>query len=416
MNKKMKALLDRINAKLASSQAHMEAGDAEAAAADMDEADVLQKAFELEERVYKAQQAMVPFQQPASMDAEGGEGVDKHFDGFRLIAKCLRGGALTQDERELIAPNADVANALVEKGLTTGNGAVNGENYLIPEDVDHTIRELRRNFKSAKELVTVIPTTTLSGAFTWEKGGATGLVSFDDGTDVPDGKAPEFKTVKWSISFKGAVIPISNILSVVEAAGLTAYLNNWFVKCAVISENADIFAALKKDKTATALPNLEALKDSIELDMDPDCLISGRIVTNQTGFNRMSKEKDATGRSYLQPDPVNTARKLFNGLPILVYSDAQLPNVGDKAPVYYGDTGAGVYFMEFKYLFFASSVHAAFTSNKTLMRVIEGYDVIEADKAAYCYGLIDAPTAATALDGGEPVAPLEQGGTAPLGE
>ena len=33
--------------------------------------------------------------------------------------------------------------------------------------------------------------------------------------------------------------------------------------------------------------------------------------------------------------------------------------------------------------------------NRTLMRVIEGYDVIQADAAAYCYGLLD-PAAANA--------------------
>lgn len=397
MNKKMKELLASINAKLASAAAHAEAKEPELAATDLDEVDELQKAFELEERVYKAQQRMVPLQVPGAGAGQGldgdGEGDDKekHFDGFRLMAKCLRGQALTDDERDLIEPDADVVKALTEKALLTGGNAVNGENYLIPEDVDLKIRELRRNLQSAKDIVTVIPTTTLSGGFTWENGAPVGLVSFDDGDDVPDSDDPKFKTVKFSISFKGAIIPISNILTAVEAAGLTAYLNRWFVRKAIISENSDIFDALKAGKTPEELDGLDALKDSIELDLDPDSLIGGVIVTNQTGFNLMSKEKDATGRSYLQPDPANSARKLFDGLPIRVFSNAQLPNVGGKAPVFYGNTESGVYFIEFKYTFFASSAHAGFTKNRTLMRVIEGYDVIEADKEAYCYGLIGAP-------------------------
>lgn len=395
MNKKMKELLAKINAKIASAQTHAEAGDAEKAAADLDAADLLQKDFELEERIYKAQQKQVPHQTPTPGDGDEPDHDDdekgKHFDGFRLMAKCLRGQALTDDERDLVEPDADVVKALTEKALITGGNAVNGENFLIPEDVDLKIRELRRNFQSAKDIVTVIPTTTLSGGFTWENGAPVGLVSFDDGDDVPDSDDPKFKTVKYAISFKGAIIPISNILTAVEAAGLTAYLNRWFVKKAIISENADVFAALKKDKTVKTLAGLDALKDSIDLDLDPDSLIGGIIVTNQTGFNLMSKQKDAAGNSYLQPDLANPARKLFNGLPIRVFSNAQLPDVTGKAPVFYGNTEEGVYFIEFKYMFFASSAHAGFVKNRTLMRVIEGYDVIEADKEAYCYGLLEAP-------------------------
>ena len=120
------------------------------------------------------------------------------------------------------------------------------------------------------------------------------------------------------------------------------------------------------------------------------------IVTNQTGWNVMDKAKDANGRPMLQPDPANATRKLFKHLPVHGFSDAQLPNdstSGTKAPFFYGDLKAGCYFVEFAYQFFDASAHAGFVKNRTLMRVIEGYDVIQADAAAYCYGLLD-PAAA----------------------
>ena len=119
------------------------------------------------------------------------------------------------------------------------------------------------------------------------------------------------------------------------------------------------------------------------------------VVTNQTGWNVMDKAKDANGRPMLQPDPANATRKLFKNLPVHVFSDAQLPNESTKAPIFYGDLKAGCYFVEFAYQFFDASAHAGFVKNRTLMRVIEGYDVIQADAAAYCYGLLD-PAAANA--------------------
>lgn len=389
MNKKMKELLAQINAKVASAQALMEVGEVEKAAAVMDEADVLQAEYDTEERIYAAQKRQLPPQaavpSPTAQDGqEGGQGAGKAVSGFALIAKCLRGERFTDAELDAITPSPEVAKALV-----TGANASNGESYLIPEDVDNTIRTLRRSFLSAKELVTVMPTTVLSGAYTWESGTPVELVSFDDGDAIPDGDEPSFKAVRYSIRFKGAIIPISNILTAVEAAGLTAYLNRWFVKKAVLTENKAIFAELKRGKTAKALAGLDDLQESLNLDLDPDCLIDGVIVTNQTGFNLMDKEKDAHGHKLLQPDPTKPTGKLFKGLPIKVFSDAQLPNEEGKAPVFYGNTKEGAYFIEFQYTYFAASAHAGFRNNQTLMRVIEGFDVIEADKEAYCYGLLE---------------------------
>jgi len=398
MNKKMKELLAQIDGKVASAQALMEAGETEKAAACMDEADKLQRDYDTEERIYNAQKRQVPAKpQPAhgGEEEDDGEGKEKSVSGFALIAKCLRGQPFTEDELEAITPEPEVAKALL-----TGTNAANGESYLIPEDVDNKINELRRRFVSAKELVTEMPTTVLSGSFTWENGAPVGLVAFDDGNDIPASDEPKFKNVKFAISFKGAIIPISNILTAVEAAGLTAYLNRWFVKKAVISENADIFAELKNGKEAKALTGMDDLQESLNLDLDPDCLIGGVIATNQTGFNLMDKEKDANGRKLLQPDPAKPTGKLFKGLPVKVYSDAQLPNVDGKAPVFYGDTKAGVWFIGFQYTFFASSAHAGFKKNQTLLRVIEGYDVIAADKEAYCYGLLAPAVAAASLSEG----------------
>ena len=380
MSKKMREIHAAMKSKFTEAQKAMDEGRLEEAAKLMDECDQLQKDFDLAKRLYEKEKGLVP-DEPEATEPETAP------SGFALIAKCLRGQAFTDQELETITPEPEVSKALL-----TGTNAANGESYLIPEDVDNTIRQLRRRFVSAKELVTVMPTSVLSGAFTWEDGQPAGLISFDDGSDVPAGGEPSFKNVKYTISFMGMVIPVSNILTAVEAAGLTAYLNHWFVKNAVISENKAIFEALAKDKAAKALSSLDDLQRSLNLDLDPDSLTEGLIATNQTGFNLMDQEKDADGHHLLQPDPTRPTGKVFKGLPVKVYSNAQLPDVDGKAPVFYGDTRSGIMFIEFQYTFFAASAHAGFRKNQTLMRVIEGFDVIEADKEAYCYGLL-APAA-----------------------
>ena len=335
----------------------------------MDECDALQKDFELEKRLYERERAMVP-DEPEG-DDPGDPGTRKEISGFAIIAKLLRRQPLSDEERAAITPEPGL-----QKALVTGTNAANGEANLMPEDVDTKIRELRWSYISAKDLVTVIPTTSLSGSFDFESGAVTGLKDFDDGNDIPDGTDPTFKAVKFAIALKGMI-------------------NNWFVKNAIYSENKDIFATLKASKSAKELASLDALGESLNLDLDPACLVGGVVVTNQTGWNVMDKAKDANGRPMLQPDPANATRKLFKNLPVHVFSDAQLPNESTKAPIFYGDLKAGCYFVEFAYQFFDASAHAGFVKNRTLMRVIEGYDVIQADADAYCYGLLD-PAAANA--------------------
>lgn len=385
MNEKMRSLKSQIDEKLAAIKGLDSEKDGDAMAAALDECDNLQKAFDLEQRRYEAEKAHVGGS--GAGDERKGAGKEQPT-GFALLAKCIRGEELEDVELKSITPPPDVAKALV-----TGTGATQGENYLIPEDVNVEIRELRRSYVSAKDLVTVIPTDVLAGSFNFESGAPTGLIAFDDGDDVPNGGEPSFTPTKFAIAFKGSIIPVSNILAIAEKAGLLAYLNRWFIKNAIISENKDIFAELAEGKAAKALTGLADLKSSINVDLDPSCLIGGVIVTNQTGFDLMDTETDENGRGLLQPDPADDTKKKFKGLPIKVFPDAILANVEGKAPVFYGATHAGAYFVEFKYTFFASSAHAGFTKNRTLMRVIEGYDVISADKEAYCYGLLSGPAA-----------------------
>ena len=172
---------------------------------------------------------------------------------------------------------------------------------------------------------------------------------------------------------------------------MTSYLNNWFVKNSIISENTDIFTALQNGKTAKAIKGLDELKSSINKDLDPSARIGAVIVTNQTGFDIMDSEKDAVGRPILKEDYVTPTQKLFQGLPVIVFPDAQLPNTkAGQAPIFYGNLKAGCYFIDRKGYQFAVSTEYQFGANMTTMRVIESYDVIQADSSTYIYGTITA--------------------------
>ena len=375
MNKKMRELQNLIMQKSQEVKSFLdgEAKDLEKAGALLDEIDELQKEFDLLARAEKANKAGVP-ETPAA-DPE-------KADGFKAVAKMLA--------------KKDLSDA--EKALVTGEGAADGENLLIPDDVKAEINELRKTYISAKSLVTVETTDALAGSVNYEDGVPTGLTEFEDGAEIATETNPKFKAIKFAIKHFGKLIPISRILLGAEKAGLMGYINRWFLKNAVLTENAAIFGALKagyNGGTAKEVAGWKALKKSITVDLDPSCLLGGVIVTNQSGFACLDAEEDADGRPVLQPNPANPTQKLFQGLPVHVFPDAQLPNIdGTHFPMIYGDTKAGATFVEHKALEFQTSEHYFFGKNQNCLRVIEGFDVMSTDTSAYIYGSFSASVSA----------------------
>ena len=310
--------------------------------------------------------------------------------GASVMLKMMRGVALSEQER-----------AIVDKALISGDNAASGENYIVPTDVLTEIRELRKSYVSARDLVNVTPVETLTGSTTFESGTPSGLTAYDDGDDIATETDPTFVQKAWKIGWHGKIIPVSRVLGT-AAAGLRAYLNRWFVRNAVISENAKIFAALKSGYASgapKAIAGWKALKKSITEDLDPSCLINGVIATNQSGFACLDSEEAADGRPILQSNPANPTEKLFQGLPIKVYPDAQLGNIdATHFPLIFGDTNAGIDFMDYKDLLFETSEHYLFGKNQNALRVLEGFDVVNADTGAYIYASFSATPAATTTD------------------
>ena len=290
------------------------------------------------------------------------------------MAKLLRKQSLT-----------DAENALITNGT-------DGENYLVPEDVDLQIREARKSYQALKEYVTVYPTNALSGTAVYDTEDDDELENFSDGDEIPASDNPKFTQKKWTISFLGKTIPISNILIGAEQAGLMAYINRWFVRKAIRTENKQIITALKKDKEAVEIKGISGLKTQINTGIDSDYLIDGIILTNNTGFNMLDSETDAVGRPMLNRDPANPTQLLFNGLPIIKVSDSVLPNVSNKAPIFVGSLKAGIAFHDYMSLQFAASEHIFFNKNQTALRIIEGFTVEQEFPEAYIYGLLSADT------------------------
>lgn len=373
MNKKMRELQAQIMEQTKAFEGFMAEGegrDLDKAEASLNKLDELQKEYDLEARKFAMEKDEVPADDVTK---------DAKVNGFDIIAKMMHKKALSDKEKS---------------ALISGENSANGETYLIPEDVKTEINELRKTYVSAKSLVTVETTDALAGSVTYEADEPAGLVSFDDGDDITEETAPKFDLRKFTIGFMGKLIPVSRILLGAAKASIMNYLNRWFVKNAIISENTKIFETLKNgynEGTPKALAGWKALKKSINVDLDPSCKIGAVVVTNQSGFACLDEEEDKDGRPVLQANPAHPTEKLFQGLPVVVFPDSHLPNIdATHFPVIYGNTKAGATFVEYGNIEFALSEHVFFGKNQNCLRVIEGFDVMSTDKSAYIYGSFSA--------------------------
>lgn len=391
MNKRLRELLSDIEKKTSLAKGYMEGEtpDVEKAESVMNEVEKLRNEYAVELKIYEAEKAMNEPTDDQVDDAMAEKAKENEVDGFVMIGKMLNRKPLNEAEKALLSTT------------TTGD---HGEENLLPHDVQLAIQELRRTHLSARELLSVTTVNTLTGQHTYEVEANPELIPFDDGDAIGDATEPEFKNIQWAISWYGKILPISRILVGAERAGLMAYLNRWFVKSAVNTENKAIFTELKAfNATPVELKGWEALKRSINVDLDPALLLDGVILTNQTGFALLDEEKDENGRPILRDNPAHPTEKIFQGLPIKVFPNAQLPDITPDtvAPIFYGSLKAGLEFKEYENLQFAVSEHYLFNKNQNAMRVLEGFTILRTDEEAVIYGAFEAtPAPETPGDGG----------------
>lgn len=300
----------------------------------------------------------------------------------RIFNKQVLGRSFTQEEVEYM--NAVGTPGQVES--TDGKGG-----YLVPEEQLNTIYEYRRSLASLKSLCRIMKTSTLTGTLPVESNNEGTLIDFDELEEISQSDL-DFLQRKWTVSAKGAIIPISNSLLQDENVRLLDYVGRQFTKKAVRTENKDILNLLGGLKK-TPMTGYKSLRSAINKTLDPDIAITAKIITNQTGFDYLDTLEDKNGRPLMYQDLTDNTVKRFAGLPIVILSDAQIENNGTKAPFYVGDLEEYCAFVDRTGLEIAVSTEAGFTRNATLLRAIERYAVMKLDEEAMA--LLEVDTVAT---------------------
>lgn len=290
---------------------------------------------------------------------------------------------LDKDEKNIKDKFVREFKDMVTSGKTgTGNGGL-----TIPDDIQYAIHKLVRQFATLQNLVNVESVTTMTGSRTYEKlSDITPMSDLDDETAaIPDMDDPELTLIKYAIHRYAAIQTVTNSLLKDTVENILAWLSDWVAKKVTVTRNAKIIEAMGKPAKKPTIANFDDIKDLENNTLDPALMPSASFVTNQSGYNVLSKVKDAQGRYMLQRDVTQPDVYRLDGKTITVIADKWLPDVSGAHPLYYGDLKQGItlYDREHMSLLSTNIGAGAFEHDLYKVRVIDRFDVQVIDDGAW---------------------------------
>ena len=296
----------------------------------------------------------------------------------------------SEDKKPLNKKELDIKDQFVKdfKNMVTSGktGAGNG-GLTIPDDIQYAIHKLVRQFATLQNLVNVESVTTMTGSRTYEKlSDITPMSDLDDEkAAIPDMDDPELTLIKYAIHRYAAIQTVTNSLLKDTVENILAWLSDWVAKKVTVTRNTKIIEAMGKPAKKPSIANFDDIKDLENNTLDPALMPSASFVTNQSGYNVLSKVKDAQGRYMLQRDITQPDVYRLDGKTITVIADKWLPDISGAHPLYYGDLKQGItlYDREHMSLLSTNIGAGAFEHDLYKVRVIDRFDVEVIDDGAW---------------------------------
>ncbi|MBM6812753.1 phage major capsid protein [Limosilactobacillus reuteri] len=271
--------------------------------------------------------------------------------------------------------------------VTSGKTGAGNGGLTIPDDIQYAIHQLVRQFATLQNLVNVESVTTMTGSRTYEKlSDITPMSDLDDETAaIPDMDDPELTLIKYAIHRYAAIQTVTNSLLKDTVENILAWLSDWVAKKVTVTRNTKIIEAMGKPAKKPSIANFDDIKDLENNTLDPALMPSASFVTNQSGYNVLSKVKDAQGRYMLQRDVTQPDVYRLDGKTITVIADKWLPDISGAHPLYYGDLKQGItlYDREHMSLLSTNIGAGAFEHDLYKVRVIDRFDVEVIDDGAW---------------------------------
>jgi len=383
MNKKMRELLAKIEAKTNEAKSFMADGenkDVEKATALLDEVDALKAEYEAEARINemtKEKNTPTEGELLGQKDAKEHEGALKKFVG--------------------------AVKTFIKKGLVEGVDEDGG--YTVPEDVSTKIEHYKDVDYSLEVDIDVVPVTTNKGSRTYQKKTDVDVfVDIDENGEITNEiDAPKFERLPYAIQDRAGFMPVSNDLVSDSDANILNIVAEWLAKASVATTNKKVLALIGT-KTQTDLKDIDGIKKALNVTLGQAYKHGAKIYTNDDGLNYLDTLKDENGRYLLNPDPTNPAQlQLRCGttvLPIKVLPNKIMPSTGTKVPFIVGNLFDFVRKYDRQHMSIKGSDVAtiggfnAFAQNMTVLRAIVRDDYRVKDMDSIVNGYIDTSVVA----------------------
>lgn len=188
---------------------------------------------------------------------------------------------------------------------------------------------------------------------------------------------PEFTSVDWKVKTYRGAIPLSQEAIDDADVDLLAIVAEAAQQIKVNTTN-DAIATVLKDFEAKTAADLDAIKEILNVNLDPAYNVS--FVVSQSFYQKLDTMKDKNGRYLLQDSIDSASGKVFLGHPVFVVSDTALGATGE-AKAFIGDIQRAVLFAD------RQELGLRWTDNEIYgqyLQAVVRFDVKKADaKAGY---------------------------------
>lgn len=366
MNKKMRELLTKIEAKTLEAKEARDKGETDNAVTILDDIDVLKKEYDVEKRLMEEEKPEEPEKKAAPVDS------------VKAFAQAARSGF---------------------KGMNEGTGAQGG--YTVPEDIETQINHLRENSDSLQALITVTPVKTESGARTFRaRSQQTGFVNVAEGGSIGTKDTPQYTRLEYTVAKYAGIYEATNELMEDSDANIASELTHWIGNESRVTRNKLIMDAIQTISSTAIAAGADGLKKALNVTLKPYFRAGAAIVTNQDGLNYLDTLKDKNDQYLLKPELADATKYTFAGFPVKVFDNDTIPsNTATSGklgiPFIIGDLKEAVVMFERKGINIVSSAVAgdAFAKDMTYFRAIEREVVKVRDAAAVVNGVMTVDVA-----------------------
>ena len=278
---------------------------------------------------------------------------------------------LKLEGKDLLIPMNAAVNPTQDGLKTVETGKVTSK-----EIVTTPIREVK-TVLDLKQFVTTHKASKGEGSYPILKHATSKMASVEELEKNPALAKPEFTDVPWKVKTYRGAIPLSQEAIDDADVDLLAIVAEAANQIKVNTTN-DAIATLLKDFEAKTAADLDAIKEILNVNLDPAYNVS--FVVSQSFYQKLDTLKDKNGRYLLQDSIVSASGKAFLGHPVFVVSDTTLGATGE-AKAFIGDVQRAVLFAD------RQELGLRWTDNEIYgqyLQAVVRFDVKKADaKAGY---------------------------------